>query len=77
MLLRHHGIIVIGPNCAEALEDLYYFEKSAKLQCELSSMGQDPKDCAMSNEMAESMYKSVQEYPERTRTAYALFNAWK
>lgn len=31
MLLRHHGIITIGPTPASALEDLYYFERAAKV----------------------------------------------
>ncbi len=77
MMMNHHGINVIGPNAAEALEDLYYFERSARLNVEIRNMGQDPAKCSMSNEQAENFYQQVQSYPDRTRTADALFLAWK
>ena len=31
MSMRHHGVCVVGPSCAEAIEDLYYFEISCRL----------------------------------------------
>jgi len=50
--LKTHGIITIGGNCAQALEDLYYFEKACKIQVDLMGMRLKPKDCAMTEEQA-------------------------
>ena len=59
MLLRHHGIITVGPSATQALEDLYYFEISARVQVELRNSGQDVDACCMSNEAAEAFYNAV------------------
>ena len=48
--MRHHGITVVGASCAEALEDLYYFEIAARLQVELKNMGYAIEDCVMTDE---------------------------
>ena len=50
MTMRHHGVIVVGPSCAEAIEDLYYFEIACRLQVELKNMGHKIKECAMTDE---------------------------
>ena len=65
----------MGGNCAEALEDLYFFEKAAKLQVEIMGMRLNPKECAMSDENAAKCHK--QACDERERTSKALFNAWR
>ena len=70
----NHGIVVAGASCAEALEDIYYFEKACRLQVEVMGMRLNAKDCAMSDEMAAKVHKQTCE--ERERTSKALFNAW-
>ena len=39
MLMRNHGIITIAENAAEAMMDLYFFERAAQVQIELAKMG--------------------------------------
>ena len=67
--------MVIGGSCAEALSNLYYFEKACKVQIEMMSMRLDPKKCAMSDEQAEKIHKHSME--NKTKTSLAIFNAWK
>lgn len=39
MTQRHHGIFVIGSCASSAVDDVYYFEKACKIQCEMMKMG--------------------------------------
>ena len=75
MQLGTHGIITTGASVAEALEDIYYFEKAARTQVEIMGMRLNPKDCAMSEENAAKVHKQTIE--ERERSSKGLFNAWK
>lgn len=49
MQLHHQGILVIGPNCWEAIDDLYFLERTCALQVEMMKLGGDPKKCAMTD----------------------------
>lgn len=75
MLLRHHGIIAIGPTPASALEDIYFFERATKVQIEIEKMGEDISDCEMSEEEARSVHDYTMK--EKVRSYVAQFNAWK
>lgn len=65
MSMRHHGVIVVGPTCAQAMEDLYYFEISCRLQVELKNMGHSIRKCAMTDEQAKGVYDQTMEDPCR------------
>jgi ribulose-5-phosphate 4-epimerase/fuculose-1-phosphate aldolase len=39
MFLRHHGILVVGPELGVAMDDLYMIEKAAQLQVLASGLG--------------------------------------
>lgn len=74
MLMRNHGIITIGPTAAEAMMDLYFFERAAQVQIELVKMGQNLDDCEMDAKTAEGTF--IYNRDERPRMATALMNAW-
>lgn len=74
---HHHGVFVIGPCAACAVDDIYYFEKACKLQCEMMKMGQDPKKAAMSEESAKYTYEQGSVMPEKRWFGESLFNAWR
>ena len=74
MQLKTHGIITIGGSTAEALEDLYLFEKAARLQVETMGMRIDTKAAAMSEEAADAIHQKVMK--NRKRSSVALFNSW-
>ena len=74
MLMRNHGIITIGPNAAEAMMDLYYFERAAQVQVELAKMGQNLDDCEMDLETAQGTF--IYNRDERKRMSIAVMNAW-
>ncbi len=38
LFMAHHGVIVVGPNVAEALDDLYYLERACEIQWLAASM---------------------------------------
>lgn len=38
LFMAHHGVIVVGPNVAEALDDLYYLERACETQWLAASM---------------------------------------
>ena len=88
MQMHHHGLLVVGPNCWEAMDDLYFFEKTARLQVEMVKIGGDPKKCALSDEDAKMVYDQifckaeagsaeVHRADNRHWLTYALFNGWK
>ena len=33
VFMKHHGVMVLGPNIAEAWDDLYYLERACEVQC--------------------------------------------
>ena len=39
IFLANHGVVVVGPNVAEAFDDLYYLERAAMLQVLAQSTG--------------------------------------
>jgi ribulose-5-phosphate 4-epimerase/fuculose-1-phosphate aldolase len=39
MFLANHGVVVVGPNVAEAFDDLYYLERAAMFQVLAQSTG--------------------------------------
>jgi ribulose-5-phosphate 4-epimerase/fuculose-1-phosphate aldolase len=41
IVLRNHGVVVLGNGLAEAVEDLYYFERACDLQLRAASTGQE------------------------------------
>ena len=38
LFMAHHGVVVVGPNVAEALDDLYYLERACETQWLTASM---------------------------------------
>ena len=40
LFMKHHGVIVVGPTVADALDDLYYLERAAQTQVVALSTGQ-------------------------------------
>ncbi|MDP7617488.1 MAG: class II aldolase/adducin family protein [Arenicellales bacterium] len=38
LFMAHHGVVVVGPNVAEALDDLYYLERACETQWLAASM---------------------------------------
>ena len=40
LFLKNHGVIVVGPTVADALDDLYYLERAAQVQVTALSTGQ-------------------------------------
>jgi ribulose-5-phosphate 4-epimerase/fuculose-1-phosphate aldolase len=43
VFLRNHGVMVTGPNIAEAWDDLYYLERAAEVQLKAMSAGRPLK----------------------------------
>lgn len=39
VFMKHHGVMVLGPNIAEAWDDLYYLERACQAQCFALSTG--------------------------------------
>lgn len=39
IFMKHHGVMVLGNNIAEAWDDLYYLERAAEVQCIAMSTG--------------------------------------
>lgn len=74
MLMRNHGIITIGPTAAQAMMDLYYFERAAQVQVELEKMGQNLDECEMDLETAAGTFDYIK--GERHRMSIAVMNAW-
>ena len=79
IMMANHGVTMIGSNCAEALEDLYYLERAAMVQVLAMQAVKDPeKDLKeISPKMCELTYKQINMYPEKTRYSESLFKAWK
>jgi len=38
--MKNHGVIVVGPTVADALDDLYYLERAAQIQVTALSTGE-------------------------------------
>lgn len=73
LLARNHGIIVWGPNAAEAWDDLYYFERAAELQLKaLASSGGDiSKLAVISDQIADATFRQNENDPIRPRKRFA------
>lgn len=73
LLARNHGIVVWGPNVAEAWDDLYYFEQAAKMQCQaLSAVGGDVSKLAIiDEETVEFTFHQNENNPIRPRSRFA------
>ncbi|WP_087689670.1 aldolase [Pandoraea sp. PE-S2R-1] len=41
VFMKHHGVMVAGPNIAEAWDDLYYLERACEVQCKAMSTGRE------------------------------------
>ena len=39
LFLANHGVIVVGPNMAEAFDDLYYLERACEIQVKAMQTG--------------------------------------
>lgn len=74
MVMRNHGIMTVGPTAAQALMDLYFFEKCARVQVEMMQMGQNLDDCVIDDDVAAETHKYI--FRERERMSMGLFNAW-
>jgi ribulose-5-phosphate 4-epimerase/fuculose-1-phosphate aldolase len=40
LFLANHGVVVVGPNMAEAFDDLYYLERACEVQINAMQTGQ-------------------------------------
>ena len=48
LMLRNHGVVVVGRSVAEAFDDLYYLERAARVQCmALQAAGGDASKLAL------------------------------
>jgi ribulose-5-phosphate 4-epimerase/fuculose-1-phosphate aldolase len=64
--MKHHGVMVVAPNIAEAWDDLYYLERACEVQTLALSTGRQvlPVDKAI----AEAAYRQMREGdPESAR----------
>jgi len=73
LLARNHGIVVWGPNIAEAWDDLYYFEQAVKLQSlALAAVNGDVSKLAIiPKDTVEFTFKQNENNPIRPRTRFA------
>jgi len=60
LLLRHHGVMVVGANVAEAFNDLYYFEKACETYVTALSTGKELQ--VVSHEIATKTAKQWENY---------------
>ena len=59
IFLRNHGVMVVGPNIAEAWDDLYYLERAAQVQITAMSTGRRIKP--ISHDIALKTYRQMRE----------------
>ena len=57
--MKHHGVMVLGPNIAEAWDDLYYLERACEVQTLALSTGRQVKP--VKPEIAEAAYRQMRE----------------
>jgi ribulose-5-phosphate 4-epimerase/fuculose-1-phosphate aldolase len=66
VFMKHHGVMVLAPNIAEAWDDLYYLERACHVQTLALSTGRQVLPVAA--EIAEAAYKQMREGdPESAR----------
>ena len=66
VFMKHHGVMVLGPNIAEAWDDLYYLERACEVQTLALSTGREVKP--VKPEIAEAAYRQMREGdPESAR----------
>lgn len=59
VFLKNHGVMVVGPNVAEAWDDLYYLERAAEVQ--LRAMGANRPLKPIPHEVAQRAYLQMRE----------------
>jgi len=57
VFLKNHGVMITGPNIAEAWDDLYYLERAAEVQLKAMSTGRPLKPIPES--VAEACYRQM------------------
>ncbi|OLP61707.1 hypothetical protein BJF93_08900 [Xaviernesmea oryzae] len=66
LFMKHHGVMVLAPNIAEAWDDLYYLERAAEVQVLALSTGRPV--LPVKPEIAEAAYRQMREGdPESAR----------
>lgn len=66
VFMKHHGVMVLGPNIAEAWDDLYYLERACEVQTLALSTGRQV--LPVKPEIAEAAYQQMREGdPESAR----------
>ncbi|CAD5255849.1 conserved hypothetical protein [Bosea sp. 62] len=66
VFMKHHGVMVLGPNIAEAWDDLYYLERACEVQTLALSTGRQV--LPVKPEIAEAAYRQMREGdPESAR----------
>lgn len=66
LFMKHHGVMVLAPNIAEAWDDLYYLERACQVQCLALSTGRDVRP--VSAEIATAAARQMREGdPESAR----------
>lgn len=66
VFMKHHGVMVLAPNIAEAWDDLYYLERACEVQTLALSTGR--KVVPVKSEIAEAAYLQMREGdPESAR----------
>lgn len=59
VFMKHHGVMVLAPNIAEAWDDLYYLERACQVQTLALSTGRQV--VAVDPSIAESAYRQMRE----------------
>lgn len=59
VFMKNHGVMVVGPNVAEAWDDLYYLERAAKVQLKAMSANRPLKP--IPHEVAQRAYLQMRE----------------
>jgi len=66
VFMKHHGVMVLGPNIAEAWDDLYYLERACEVQALALATGRQV--LPVKPEIAEAAYRQMREGdPESAR----------
>lgn len=65
MILRNHGLLTVGADCAEAFSLMYSLEIACRLQVDAMSMARGPQDLVMpSPEVCEHTARQFDGYPD-------------
>jgi len=68
VFLKNHGVVVTGPNIAEAWDDLYYLERAAGVQLKAMSAGRPL--LAIPHDIAQRTYEQMRQWDSESANAH-------